>query len=197
MMAAGNRTIPMPLEIWLRPNRRILLVATVAPALLVLLGLVVALGVFGAAPTAARVFAATLALLGGVLLVLLAWFFRQPRLAYDGRHLLVNLRSARPIEVPIEYVECFFLGSGLRRLPGRADREVQMSLLRIRLAERATEWAHRDVKPALGAWCGGYITIYGSWCEPLDIDLVNRLNARLAAAHEARQNSVAQEPSFS
>jgi hypothetical protein len=186
----------MPQEIWLRPNRRILLVAAVAPALLVLLGLVVALGVFGTAPAAARAVAAASAILGGVLLALLAWFFRQPRLAFDGRHLLVNLRAARPIDVPIEHVECFLLGSGLRRLPGRTGREVQMSQLRIRLAERATEWAHRDVKPALGAWCGGYITIHGSWCETLDIDLVNRLNRRLAAAHEAHQNSFSQEPSL-
>jgi hypothetical protein len=186
----------MPLEIWLRPNRRLLLVATVAPALLVLLGLVVALDAFGAAHTAARVVAAALALLGAIFLALLAWFFRQPRLACDGRNLLVNLQMASPIAVPIELVECFFLGSGLRPLPGRAGREVQMSQLRIRLAERAVEWAQRDVKPALGAWCGGYITIHGSWCEPLDIELVNHLNARLAAAHEAHQNSLAPQPSL-
>jgi hypothetical protein len=69
-----------------------------------------------------------------------------------------------------------------------------MSQLRIRLAERATEWAQRDVKPALGAWCGGYITIHGTWCEPLDIDLVNQLNKRLAAAHQAQRTSAQPEP---
>jgi hypothetical protein len=186
----------MPLEIWLRPNRRILLVATVAPALLVLLGLVVALNMLGSAPPMARVIAGALAVLGGALLAVLAAFFRQPRLAYDGRHLLVNLRAAKPIAVPIELVECFFLGAGLRNLPGKADREVQMSQLRIRLAERASEWAHVDVKPALGAWCGGYITIHGAWCEPLDIELVNRLNARLAVAHETQPGSNAPQMSL-
>jgi hypothetical protein len=187
----------IPLEIWLRPNRRILLVATVAPAMLVLLGLLVALDMLVSAPPAARAIAAVSALLGLILLTILAWFFRQPRLAYDGRHLLVNLRAAQPIPVPIEHVECFLLGAGLRRLPGRTGREVQMSQLRIRLAERATEWAQRDVKPALGAWCGGYITIHGAWCEPLDVSLVNQLNARLAAAHEAQRLRDQLEPSLS
>jgi hypothetical protein len=195
-VAKSNRLVTMPLEIWLRPNRRILLVATVAPALLVLLGLVVALNVFGSAPPMARVIAAALAVLGGGLLAVLAWFFRQPRLTYDGRHLHVNLRAAKPIAVPIELVECFFLGAGFRRLPGKTGREVQMSQLRIRLAERATEWAQFDVKPALGAWCGGYITIHGAWCEPLDIELVHRLNARLAAAHEAQPSSNAPQLSL-
>jgi hypothetical protein len=182
------------IETWLRPNRRLLLVACIAPALLVLLGLAVALGVLVEAPLPARLVATALALFGGVLLVVLAWFFRQPRLAYDERNLLVNLRAGRPIAVPIELVECFFLGTGLRQLPGRPGREVQMSQLRIRLAERATEWAQLDVKPALGAWCGGYITIHGAWCEPLDNELVNWLNARLAVAHQAQQNRDVPEP---
>src|SRR5688500_6354015 len=182
-----------PVETWLRPTGRLLLVACIAPALLVLLGLCVALGVLVDAPMPARMIAAALALLGGVLLAVLAWFFRQPRLAYDGRNLLVNLRAGCPVAVPIECGECFFLGSGLRQLPGPSGREVQMAQVRIRLAERATGWAQLDVKPALGACCGGYITIHGAWCEPLDIGLANRLNARLAEAHEAQQNRDAPE----
>jgi hypothetical protein len=177
-------------EIWLRPNRRALFVAAVAPLLLVVLGTAVAFNVFVAAPLVARIVAGGLAFLGGLLLAVLAWYAGQPRLAYDGRHLLVYLRPGGPIAVPIEVVECFFLGSGLRELPGRRGKEVQISQLAVRLAERATEWAQIDVKPALGKWCGGYITIYGAWCEPLRIDLVNRLNAKLAAAHETQANCV-------
>ena len=176
-------------DIWLRSNRRILLVAAVAPALLVVLGLLVALNAVGAAPVAARVVAGGLAILGAVLVVLLAWYARQPRLAYDGQHLLVYLRSSEPVAVPVGMVECFLLGSGLRELPGRAGREVQVAQLAIRLAERATDWVDVSVKPALGKWCGGYVTIYGTWCEPLSLELVNRLNARLAAAHEEHRGS--------
>src|SRR5688572_25381899 len=117
------------IETWLRPNGRLLLVACIAPALLVVLGLAVTFDLLVQAPPAARIFAATLAALGGILLAVLAWFFRQPRLAYDGRNLLVNLRAGRPVAVPIGYVECFFLGSDLRQLPGRSGREVQMSQL--------------------------------------------------------------------
>ena len=58
----------------------------------------------------------------------------------------------------------------------------------IRLAESASAWSHREVKPALGKWCEGYITIRGTWCERLDIAKVNRLNQRLAEVQrELRQ----------
>jgi hypothetical protein len=172
-------------EIWLRPNRRVLLAAAIAPLLLVVLGTVVAFDILVEAPLGARLLAGVLASFGVVLLAVLARYAGQPRLAYDGRHLLVYLRPSGPIAVSIEVVECFLLGSGVRELPGRPGREVQISQFIVRLAERATEWAQvDDVKPALGKWCGGYITIYGAWCEPLSIELVNRLNARLAAAHE-------------
>jgi hypothetical protein len=117
----------------------------------------------------------------------MTWFARQPRLAYDGGHLLVYLRAGGPIAVPIEYVECFLLGSGLRDLGG--GHQLQVAQLGIRLAERASDWQHFEVKHALGKWCGGYITIHGAWCEPLGLDLVHRLNARLAAAHDSAHAS--------
>ncbi len=175
-------------ETWLRANQRALFLAGVAPLLLVVLGLLVALNAVAVAPLAARIVAGTLAFLGALFLLVLGWYAAQPRLAYDGRHLLVYLRPRGPIAVPIELVECFFLGSGLRELPGRPGKEIQISQLAVRLAERATEWAQVDVKPALGKWCGGYITIYGAWCEPLVLEVVQRLNHRLAAAHAARQS---------
>lgn len=184
------------IEVWLRPNRRVFLMAAVAPALLLILGLAVALDVISAAPTAVRALAGTLAGVGGILSAVLIWYSRQPRLAYDGRHLVVYLRSGGPIAVPIEAVECFFLGSGLREIPGGTGREVEVAQLVVRLAERATEWAQADVKPALGKWCGGYITIYGTWCEPLSIHLVNRLNARLAAAHESKRDAALAAPAI-
>ncbi len=62
-----------------------------------------------------------------------------------------------------------------------------MSHLAVRLAERASDWAQVDVKPALGKWCGGSITIYGAWCEPLSVALVQRLNDRLAAVQRSKQ----------
>jgi hypothetical protein len=35
----------------------------------------------------------------------------------------------------------------------------------------------------LGKWCGSYITIRGTWCERLSVELVQRLNVRLAEMH--------------
>lgn len=174
-------------EVWLQSNRRALWGGAIAPVLMLLLGLAVALNVMTAAPVLARIAAGAIALLGGVLLAVLAWYARQPRLAYDGRHLLVYIRTGRPISVPIEIVECFLLGSGLRDLGG--GRQLQIAQLGIRLSERATDWHQFDVKQALGKWCGGYITMNGAWCEPLTLALVQQLNARLATAHKEHRDT--------
>jgi hypothetical protein len=77
-------------------------------------------------------------------------------------------------------VEAFFVGQGPAELPGGMARSQETANLVARLAQRATEWAQRDVKPALGRWCEGYVTIRGTWCEPLNTELVRRLNRRLA-----------------
>lgn len=123
--------------------------------------------------------------LGLALLLLLAWQVRQPRLAYDQGYLLVYLSGSRPIRVPLEIVECFLLGQAPTMLPGKKQEHVETSCVIVRLSETAEEWSHRDVKPALGKWCDGYIMLRGTWCEPLNVQLVNRLNAQLAEAHQS------------
>lgn len=79
-----------------------------------------------------------------------------------------------------------FLGQGPSLLPQligfRKDVE-ETSMIVIRLAESAEQWKHFDVKPALGLWCDGYITIRGTWCEPITSDLLKRLNDCLITAH--------------
>ena len=52
-------------------------------------------------------------------------------------------------------------------------------------SDRAEAWHRQEVKPGLGKWCEGYITIRGTWCEPLSVGLVNRLNQRLAEVARA------------
>jgi hypothetical protein len=169
-------------EVWLRSNMRAAMAGLMVPAIILVLGLAVAQQWLAPVPVWVRLAGWLLVGVSTLLLALLVWYALTPRLAFDGEHLLVYLRSKGPIRVPIEFVECFFLGSGLKSLPGPAGREVQMSHLAVRIAEYAMDWAQIDVKPALGKWCGGTITIYGDWCEPLTVDLVNRLNARLAEA---------------
>jgi hypothetical protein len=65
-------------------------------------------------------------------------------------------------------------------LPGKKHKHTEVRTLVIRLADRATDWSNREIPPMVGRWCGGYITLNGAWCEPLSVELVNRLNGRLA-----------------
>jgi hypothetical protein len=85
--------------------------------------------------------------------------------------------------VPAHIVESFFVGQGPATLPGGTQNHRTANLI-ARLSQRETDWARRDVKPALGKWCDGYVTINGTWCEPLDDAVVRRLNRRL---HEVKQ----------
>jgi hypothetical protein len=36
----------------------------------------------------------------------------------------------------------------------------------------------------MGSWCNHYVTIRGTWCEPLSVELAARLNARLASVQQ-------------
>jgi hypothetical protein len=85
--------------------------------------------------------------------------------------------------VPIELVEGFLLGQGPSFLPGKRHARTETTTFIVRLAESAEDWSQRDMPPALGKWCGSYITIRGTWCERLSVDLVQRLNVRLAEMH--------------
>lgn len=180
----------MPPVLWLRANRRALLGAA-APALLA--ALVGAwLGQILGPNSVPAVVGGTawiwagwiVALTATVVLAFLLWQATRPRLAYADGSLLVYLRAGKPIAVPIDVVECFLLGQGATLLEDGRFPSRTVTLL-VRLAEKRTEWAHLEVHRLLGAWCGGQITIRGTWCEPLTLDVVNQLNERLAATqHE-------------
>ena len=138
---------------------------------------------------------AALAVLLSYLLALCIWLLLQPRLSYANHTLDVRLRSGAPIQVPIDVVECFFLGQGpALRTRGFGDRgkAEETSTIVVRLAESAERWKHFDVNPALGQWCDGYITIRGTWCEPITNELLKRLNENLVAAHRELRSKKAQ-----
>ncbi|MDZ4818364.1 MAG: hypothetical protein SGJ20_05265 [Planctomycetota bacterium] len=175
-------------EIWLHGNRRAMLSAVIPLALLVAIGLGLLWGFANSAPVVVWWISAVLVGIGGQLLILLVSIGMRPRLVRSGEHLLMFLRTSGPIEVPLEYVECFFLEKSLTPLPGKSHREVEAYNLSVRIAERATDWQTVETNRTFGKWCGGYITIRGMWCERLSLDLVNRLNAQLVEAqkHAAR-----------
>lgn len=175
-------------EIWLRNNARAVWLM-VFPPLITLSGLV-AIGMVNAYPWV-RAAGGGFAVLVVLLLMSAVWQARRPRLAYEAGLLLVYLRPHRPWRVPLDDVEGFLLGQGPSFLPGKRYAKAEVATLIVRLAERAEEWARIDIDPRLGTWCGHYITIRGTWCEPLSVELVNRLNARIAELKQSRPSEAA------
>ncbi|MCO6456604.1 MAG: hypothetical protein J5I93_15000 [Pirellulaceae bacterium] len=177
-------------ETWLKPNRRALLVALVPPAALVVAGGGLAAAVRGHSTAAfwLGLLLAAVGLLGTLGLILL---LRLPRLAFADGCLLVYLRGWQPERVPIELVEVFFAGQGPSMMPRVRGQDPEstseVATIVVRLAESAPEWAQRRVNRSLGHWCEGYITIRGTWCEPLSPALILELNRRLVQAHRQQR----------
>ena len=178
-------------ETWLRPNVRPWFAGMFAGGVVLLGGLWTALMLAPVEGLWLRGTGWVLTALAGVWLGVLAWGSIQPLLAYSRGRLLLRSHKGRFHQIPIEIVECFLLGQGPAMLPGRRNRRAETVTLVIRLAESAEEWAQRDLPPVVGSWCGGQITVRGTVCEPLGIDLVHRLNARLAEVQAERRMQVA------
>jgi hypothetical protein len=166
-------------EVWLRPNRRVLALGMIAPALFGIIGIALFLTGRGSENLLVEGVGVAFAVLGLTLIVIAVIFLRTPRLAYSPNELLIFLRFGTPYRVPISIVECVFMGKHSASLPG-GGAAVPVQNLVIRLAEKAPDFHNRHAKPALGTWADGYITIHGAWCEPLTVELAYRLNARLA-----------------
>ena len=104
---------------WLRSNRRI----SWCGAMVLMVG-VLASGAWAhvllgtARYTAGRWLGGCLAVLAVLLPAGWLYITGRARLAFVGGRLLVLLRMGRPISVPLEVVECFFVGQGPGPLPG-------------------------------------------------------------------------------
>jgi hypothetical protein len=161
-------------DIWLTSNRRVIFMAMLPVGLLGAVSL--AFLTRDAAPIVHVLAWLGLILVVALLIGLLQQLFR-PRIAYRDNQVLFYLRPRSPIAVPVKVVEAFFLGQGPAHLPVSSSSKT-VNLV-ARLSQRATEWAHQDVKPALGNWSDGYVTIRGTWCQPLTGELIRQLNRRL------------------
>jgi hypothetical protein len=176
-------------EIWLYNNRRIGCVLFLSSlVLLIACGAGVYLAFRGSAMLL-RVIASVMLLLAGWLSVCQAIFLITPRLVFDGKNLNVHLGS-RPISVPVDVVEVFFLGQGISPIQPTRGSEIVNSTVIVRLAEAASEWHHRSVDKRYGNWCDGHITIRGVWCEPLTLDVIRRLNHRLVETKRRNRANV-------
>ena len=175
-----------PLQQWLRANRRAIAWAAVFPALLVVIGFACLIG--WRSTTGACVAGVSLAL-GFLLGQTLLRAYHRPRVAYAAGEVFLFLRGAQAVRVPLDVVECFFLGQGPALIGAGPVRTAETANVVIRLAERATDWHQVTVNPRLAAWCDGYITLHGAWCEPVTPQRLEALNANLVAAkREQRQN---------
>ena len=186
----GDLRIEAMRETWLRPNRRALWFGCVPPALIFLLGLSIACATEQPAADWRWWIGGGLMLLGGALVGTMFVQMRRPRIAYGDGKVMFYLRTATPIAVPVELVEAFFLGQGPLALPGAPSESATANLV-ARLSQRAPEWSECEVKPAFGRWSGGYVTIRGTWCEPLNGELIRRLNRRLREVTEERASQTA------
>ena len=176
-------------ECWVGANRRAVLVAMALPAVLVGTALLLLVIPPTLIPLWLRLVLALAAVAFGLVLLAQLYLLRQPRLAYEDQHLLVYLQSGKPFRVPIDAVECFFLGQGPTMLSPSESGEETSNIV-VRLAESCDEWRHRETRRSLGHWCDGYITIRGTWCEPIDKELMSRLNQRLLEIHRQRKQSL-------
>lgn len=108
------------------------------------------------------------------------------RLTLDKDSLLVYLRRGKPWRIPLDAVEVFFMGQAPSTMRDQNGREVETRNVVVRLAERATTWQQQPgVESTLGRWCDGYITVYGVWCEPLNREVIDKMNRQLS---EAKRN---------
>lgn len=173
-------------EVWLRGNARpaaLLVAAAIATG--------TALVVLAVLPQTAAVglpCAIGFAVLAGPAVAAVAIAAIQPRLSRRGDMLRVRLAPLAAHDVPVEFVECFFMGSHVLPDPqGRDDVPTQrVGTLVMRVAERATAWQARPTFAPWGSWADGAVVFDGRWCEPLSVELARGLSARLV---EARRSS--------
>lgn len=180
-------------QIWLRGNLR--------PAAGLLLGSAVVTGTglavaaIAGAPTLvigvlAGAGAAAVAAAG-----LIAAAAARPRLELHGAAVRVRLAPLAVHDVPLDVVECVFLGS--QRLDAEAeaaetDAGRRVTTLVMRIAERATDWRSRPTT-AWGTWEDGNVVFDGRWCEPLTVELARDVARRLLEAKRAH-GPVAETP---
>jgi hypothetical protein len=166
-------------ETWLQPNRRALWFGSIPLLAITAMGVCMLVWANASGGGLWAWIGVAIVLLSFAVLITLIRQLTRPRIAYRDGQILFNLRSGPPIAVPVHVVEAFFLGQGPANLPGDYRGQEKTTNLVARLAQRQTDWANREVRNAFGNWSDGYVTVRGTWCEPLDAEVVRRLNRRL------------------
>lgn len=174
-------------EVWVRGNRRAILFGCILPIVLLIVGGALLLRRTAEVASISAIFGGALVGGGAIILAIMINELRRPRIAYSRGQVLFYVRRGAPAEVPVEIVEGFLIGQGPAELPVMSQQPKAMNLV-VRLSQRHTEWAEQPVKAAIAKWCGGYVTLRGAWCEPLDNEVVRRLNRRLKEVKDQTSN---------
>jgi hypothetical protein len=175
-------------ETWLKPNRRAILFGCVPPLVLALVGACLAVALSESANRVWQWLAVALIVAGLAILGIVFGQLRHPRIGFHNGMVLFYLRLGTPIAVPVGIVESFFFGQGPAHFPAMTKQPQTVNLI-ARLSQRHTEWANQNVRPSLGSWCDGYVTIRGTWCEPLNSEMIRTLNRRLKEVKDAIEDT--------
>jgi hypothetical protein len=166
------------------------------PVIGLVMGLILAFGLPATwSPLWVRIIGYVLLAISALIAISVFYELKRPRLAYGNGKLQVYLRPGPPVNVPIELVEGFLMGQGPSMLPGQKFEQAETTTVVVKLADSAEEFSHIDVKPQYGKWCDSYITIRGTWSEPLNVALVQRLNQRLYEVTRDAKTNVAENAS--
>lgn len=172
---------------WLRANLRLAgLLAAVASFLLLSSLTVCGIAVWNSGGIS--VFAFLCSAVIGILACIIgyvAFTAKQGRVFLEDSELLVRLGPASIERLPLDAVECFFLGSRLLDRSGdpvtSEEAAFRVGTLVIRVAERYGHLASGRRGP-WARWEDGYLVVDGRWSEPLAVETLRRINGRLAVA---------------
>lgn len=178
-------------DVWLRGNvRPVIGLAAVAA----IIGAALAAAVFlGGATPPGRWLVCGYSLVAAAVVAAFAAVASRPRLVHrvdarQGSVLDVRLAPGKAQTVPLDAIECFFMGS--QRLESEetvADEQPthRVGTLVMRVAERFKEWQARPTFTPWGTWQEGAIVFDGRWCEPLSVELARQLSGKLVDAKRA------------
>ena len=114
-----------------------------------------------------------------------AFTAKQGRIFLQDSELMVRIGPASIEKLPLDAVECFFLGSQPLDRSGdpvaSEEAAFRVGTLVVRVAERYGHLASGRRGP-WACWEDGYLVVDGRWSEPLVVETLRRINGRLAVA---------------
>jgi len=172
---------------WLRSNLRLAGLLAVIASFLFLSSLAicgVALWFTGGLSGVAFLFSAGLGILSCII-GYIAFTAKQGRIFLKDSELIVRIGPSSVERLPLDAVECFFLGSQPLDHSGDPiasdEAAFRVGTLVVRVAERYGHLASGRRGP-WACWEDGYLVVDGRWSEPLVVETLRRINGRLAVA---------------